>query len=443
MSAVRGDGIVIRPDRRRPSYNAGSIKKQPARTAVVGPPGGPGRRGSWRPAILASSRRRLRPASGCPRRGGARERSLARRRWRPRDARGGPAGYAKARDAISDFGMERVKGIEPSYSAWKADLRPFRRPGNWVRFPVTLRPNSSAAGDFRPLRRSTAASLAAKAVRGISVVSRREGREVAATYVRERCRLTADHVRRAQALVAAGKVVGRGQEWADDKVAGLILRAQRGTVTWYLKLRTTTLRIGPAATFSLDEARDQATQARLQHKRGENARAARSSPTSGPSRPARTGTWRSWPRRRPRGRRRRRSRMRIGACTAPGCGATSSRSSSPRSWRSSSPATGSSTPPPPARRVREHRGPAGREPHDHGPRTVPERGGKGEHRQRGPALRPARQGGPLVGVALPRRRQRAGRLPVRMVGALEHRVHARDPGPCPDRHRPRPHAPGG
>lgn len=97
---------------------------------------------------------------------------------------------------------------------------------------------------------------------------------MAATYVRERCRLTADHVRRAQALVAAGKVVGRGMEWADDKAPGLILRAQRTSATWYLKLRTTTLRIGPIATFSLDEARDQATQARLQHKRGENARAA-------------------------------------------------------------------------------------------------------------------------------------------------------------------------
>lgn len=97
---------------------------------------------------------------------------------------------------------------------------------------------------------------------------------MAATYVRERVRLTADHVRRAQALVAADKVIGRGMEWADDKAPGLILRAQRTSCTWYLKLRTTTLRIGPVDTFGLDEARDQAIQARLQVKRGENARAA-------------------------------------------------------------------------------------------------------------------------------------------------------------------------
>ncbi|EHP92636.1 MULTISPECIES: integrase arm-type DNA-binding domain-containing protein [Methylorubrum] len=97
---------------------------------------------------------------------------------------------------------------------------------------------------------------------------------MAATYVRERVRLTAEHVKRAKAMVAAGKVPGRGQEWADDKVQGLLLRAQRTSVTWYLKLRTTTLRLGSADVLDLDTARDQATDARLKAKRGENVRGA-------------------------------------------------------------------------------------------------------------------------------------------------------------------------
>ncbi|MGW9820487.1 integrase [Methylorubrum extorquens] len=94
-----------------------------------------------------------------------------------------------------------------------------------------------------------------------------------AAYVRERVRLTADHVRKAKALVASGKVEGRGIDWADDKCQGLVLRVQRTSATWYLKLRTTTLRIASVDVLDLDAARDQADQARLQVKRGENARA--------------------------------------------------------------------------------------------------------------------------------------------------------------------------
>ena len=92
-------------------------------------------------------------------------------------------------------------------------------------------------------------------------------------YVRERVRLTAEHVRRAQALVAAGRVEGRGIDWADDRCQGLVLRVQRTTATWYLRLRTTTLRIGPVDTIDVTEARHRADQARLQAARGENARA--------------------------------------------------------------------------------------------------------------------------------------------------------------------------
>ncbi|GAA0281532.1 hypothetical protein LNAOJCKE_1346 [Methylorubrum aminovorans] len=92
-------------------------------------------------------------------------------------------------------------------------------------------------------------------------------------YVRERVRLTADHVRKAKALVASGKVEGRGIDWADDRCQGLVLRVQRTSATWYLKLRTTTLRIASVDVLDLDAARDQADQARLQAKRGENARA--------------------------------------------------------------------------------------------------------------------------------------------------------------------------
>ncbi|GLS45905.1 integrase family protein [Methylobacterium brachythecii] len=92
-------------------------------------------------------------------------------------------------------------------------------------------------------------------------------------YVRERVRLTAEHVRKAQALVASGKVAGRGLDWADDRCQGLVLRVQRTSATWYLKLRSTTLRIGPVDGVDLAEARHRADQARLQVQRGENARA--------------------------------------------------------------------------------------------------------------------------------------------------------------------------
>lgn len=61
-------------------------------------------------------------------------------------------------------------------------------------------------------------------------------------YARERSKLTGEHVRRAAALVAAGKVPGRGIDHADVGCPGLILRTTPLAVTWLYKSRVSTVR---------------------------------------------------------------------------------------------------------------------------------------------------------------------------------------------------------
>lgn len=90
-------------------------------------------------------------------------------------------------------------------------------------------------------------------------------------YTREKVRLSPEHVRRALAMVEGGRVEGRGLEFVCDKRSGLVLRVTPTAATWYLRLATTTLRVGSAGNLSLDQARDQAAEAKRAHKRGKNA----------------------------------------------------------------------------------------------------------------------------------------------------------------------------
>lgn len=89
-----------------------------------------------------------------------------------------------------------------------------------------------------------------------------------AIYTRERVRLAPEHVRRAMAMVEAGTVPGRGHEYVCDRRTGLVLRVTPTAATYYLKLETTTLRIGSASVLTLDQARDQAASAKVASKRG-------------------------------------------------------------------------------------------------------------------------------------------------------------------------------
>jgi Arm DNA-binding domain len=92
------------------------------------------------------------------------------------------------------------------------------------------------------------------------------------TYTRERSRLTAADVKRALALVNGGKVTGRGIDHADVAVPGLILRTTPLAVTWLLKTRTSTIRLGAGADVTVAAAREAATRARLDLKGGVDPR---------------------------------------------------------------------------------------------------------------------------------------------------------------------------
>lgn len=91
-------------------------------------------------------------------------------------------------------------------------------------------------------------------------------------YSRERVRLSPDHVRRGLAMIDAGTVPGRGHEYVCDRRSGLLLRVTPTAATFYLKLETTTLRIGSASVLTLDQARDQASEAKIAAKRGKASR---------------------------------------------------------------------------------------------------------------------------------------------------------------------------
>lgn len=96
---------------------------------------------------------------------------------------------------------------------------------------------------------------------------------MASGYSRERVRLSPEHVRRGLAMVEAGTVPGRGHEYVCDKRSGLVLRVTPTAATYFLKLETTTLRIGSASVLTLDQARDQAAEAKIAAKRGKASKA--------------------------------------------------------------------------------------------------------------------------------------------------------------------------
>lgn len=96
---------------------------------------------------------------------------------------------------------------------------------------------------------------------------------MASGYSRERVRLSPEHVRRGLAMVEASTVPGRGHEFVCDKRTGLLLRVTQTAAVFYLKLENTTLRIGSADKLTLDQARDQAAEAKLATKRGKAPRA--------------------------------------------------------------------------------------------------------------------------------------------------------------------------
>ncbi len=96
---------------------------------------------------------------------------------------------------------------------------------------------------------------------------------MASGYSRERVRLSPEHVRRGLVMVETGKVPGRGHEFVCDRRSGLLLRVTPTAAVFYLKLENTTLRIGSADNLSLDQARDQAAEAKVSAKRGKAPRA--------------------------------------------------------------------------------------------------------------------------------------------------------------------------
>jgi integrase len=74
-------------------------------------------------------------------------------------------------------------------------------------------------------------------------------------------------------MIDAGTVPGRGHEYVCDKRTGLVLRITPTAATYYLKLETTTLRIGSASVLTLDQARDQSAAAKIAAKRGKRPQA--------------------------------------------------------------------------------------------------------------------------------------------------------------------------
>jgi len=107
----------------------------------------------------------------------------------------------------------------------------------------------------------------------VSIWYRGDTIEMASGYSRERVRLSPEHVRRGLAMVEAGTVPGRGHEYVCDKRTGLVLRVTPTAATYFLKLESKTLRVGSASKLTLDQARDQAAEAKIATKRGKAPRA--------------------------------------------------------------------------------------------------------------------------------------------------------------------------
>ncbi|MBE7196316.1 MAG: integrase family protein [Parafilimonas terrae] len=99
-----------------------------------------------------------------------------------------------------------------------------------------------------------------------------KAKEKPKAYTRKRVALGLDHVVRGETLIEEGRVPGRGIEYADTRTAGLILRVTPTASTFMLKTEKATIRLGEANRITVDQARDQATLARISLKSGRDPR---------------------------------------------------------------------------------------------------------------------------------------------------------------------------
>ncbi|MFH6784846.1 integrase arm-type DNA-binding domain-containing protein [Methylobacterium sp. MA0201] len=88
------------------------------------------------------------------------------------------------------------------------------------------------------------------------------------TYARERLHLTADVIRKARSMIAAGRFEGRGHEFLDTSCQGLTLRVTKASGTWYLRTRAATVRLGPMEDLPVAAAREAALRALVDLKAG-------------------------------------------------------------------------------------------------------------------------------------------------------------------------------
>ncbi len=95
-----------------------------------------------------------------------------------------------------------------------------------------------------------------------------KAKEKPKAYTRKRVAIGLDHVIRGETLIEEGRVPGRGIEYADTRTAGLILRVTPTASTFFLKTERATIRLGEANRITVDQARDQATLARISLKSG-------------------------------------------------------------------------------------------------------------------------------------------------------------------------------
>lgn len=92
-------------------------------------------------------------------------------------------------------------------------------------------------------------------------------------YEKAALRLTAEHIAKAIAMRARGEAADRIIEWRDTREEGLVLRITKRKVTWYLRLRNQTIKIGEASTCSVDQARQNASETKNAIRRGRNGKA--------------------------------------------------------------------------------------------------------------------------------------------------------------------------
>lgn len=92
------------------------------------------------------------------------------------------------------------------------------------------------------------------------------------SYERERVRMTAATIERAAAMIAGGKLAGRGAEILDIDTPGLTLRITRSSGNWYLRHRKGTYRLGSMDALTLPAARLAAARARTDVEAGLNPR---------------------------------------------------------------------------------------------------------------------------------------------------------------------------